>query len=242
MPITISPTESDVLTALRAFILMVLPAGIEVVQAQDNRVPEPEADDFVVMTPMFRERLETNVDSFLDTEFTGAISGATMTVETVAYGAIAVGSPVFGVEVADGTYVIALGSGAGGAGTYTVTPAQTIASGTLAAGVGEYLQPTRQRYQLDVHGPNSADNASIISTLFRDDWGATQFLALNPAITPLHADDPKQLPFVNGEQQIENRWVIDATLQVNETTTAPQDFFTSAVVGLVEVDAVYPPH
>lgn len=56
-------TQSDVLTALRGFLLAVLP-GIEVVLAQINRVPEPQGDNFVTMTPILLERLETNTDEF----------------------------------------------------------------------------------------------------------------------------------------------------------------------------------
>lgn len=60
----LSITEDDILTALRTFLLSVLPTGIEVIQGQDNRVPEPKGPDFVVMTPMSRARLATNTDSW----------------------------------------------------------------------------------------------------------------------------------------------------------------------------------
>ncbi len=63
---SLSLTESASLTALRAFLLSVLPAGIEVIQGQDNRVPEPRHQNFVVMTPILRDRLETNVTTYHD--------------------------------------------------------------------------------------------------------------------------------------------------------------------------------
>lgn len=50
-------TEEAILTALRAFLLAVLPAGVEVVAGQDNGVPEPVAGDHVVMTPDRRTQL-----------------------------------------------------------------------------------------------------------------------------------------------------------------------------------------
>ena len=62
----LSLTESAALAALRAFLLAVLPAGIEVIQGQDNRVPEPPGTDFLVMTPVLRERLSTNVTAYRD--------------------------------------------------------------------------------------------------------------------------------------------------------------------------------
>lgn len=60
--------------------------------------------------------------------FTGAIAGNTLTVSAVASGTLAVGQPVSGAGVTAGTVITALGTGTGGAGTYTVNTAQTVAS------------------------------------------------------------------------------------------------------------------
>lgn len=60
----ISLTEEALFTALRAFILDVLPAGIEVVQGQDNNVPMPACDDFVVMTAARRQQMATTATSY----------------------------------------------------------------------------------------------------------------------------------------------------------------------------------
>ena len=57
---------SETIAALRAFLLSVLPAGVEVVRAQDNQVPQPLAADFVVMTILGRGRLATNVVTYDD--------------------------------------------------------------------------------------------------------------------------------------------------------------------------------
>ena len=61
--------RSESLQALRFFLLAALTplsAGIEVVQAQDNQVPEPIADNFAIMTLLFRDRLGMNVVSYTD--------------------------------------------------------------------------------------------------------------------------------------------------------------------------------
>jgi hypothetical protein len=56
----ITPTEDDVFTALRAFLVSVLPDGpVEVVQGQDNRVPEPRAASYVTMMPLRIPQLST---------------------------------------------------------------------------------------------------------------------------------------------------------------------------------------
>ena len=148
--------------------------GVEVILAQENRVPEPSVPDFVTMTPLFQTRLSTNVDTYQDVSFTASIGSTVMDVTAVAFGTIAVGQIIFGIGVSALTKVTAIGTGTGGVGTYTVSPTQTVGSRKLASGGETFLQPTRVTIQLDVHGPNSADNAQTISTLFRDDY-AVQF-------------------------------------------------------------------
>jgi len=224
MSVTLSLTEVQIFTALRSFLLSVKPTGMEVVKAQDNRVPEPSGTDFITMTPILRERLETNVDTYSDVAFVGSISGATLTVTSVSLGTIAVGAQLLGNNLAANTVVTALGTGTGGIGTYTVSPSQMIASQTIAAGVEYLLQPIKFTAQLDVHGPNSADNSQIITTLFRDDYGVEQFAASGFDVTPLYASEPRQMPFLNENQQIEERWSVDAVMQCNPVVNVPQQF------------------
>lgn len=64
--------------------------------------------------------------------FTGAISGTTLTASAVG-GALAVGQLVTGANVATSTTITGLGSGVGGAGTYTVAPSQTVGSTAMTA-------------------------------------------------------------------------------------------------------------
>lgn len=66
MSVTLSPTEVDVFTALRTVLIGILPSGIEVVRAEDNRVPEPKGSNFVVMSSTSRKRLATNIDTYAD--------------------------------------------------------------------------------------------------------------------------------------------------------------------------------
>ena len=46
------PAQTDVFTALRSFLLGVLPNGVEVIKGQVNRVAEPQGSDFVVFWPL----------------------------------------------------------------------------------------------------------------------------------------------------------------------------------------------
>lgn len=64
--------------------------------------------------------------------FTGAISGTTLTVSAFTSGdPIAVGMTISGTGVTSATTITALGTGTGGAGTYTVSTSQTVSSTTI---------------------------------------------------------------------------------------------------------------
>jgi hypothetical protein len=242
MSVTLSLTEAQTFQALGNFLLAATLAGTDVMQAQVNRVPETQAADFVLMNSILQERLSTNVDAYADALFVGSIAGNTLTITAVAYGSLAVGSPVLGVGIAANTSVTALGTGTGGIGTYTGSGApQTIASRAIAAGVSTKAQPMKVTMQLDVHGPQSADNVALITTLFRDEFGVTQFQSSGFDVTPLYMSEPRQTPFVNDEHQIEQRWVIDAVMQCNPIVTVPQQFADVLALSLIEVDARYPP-
>jgi hypothetical protein len=158
MSATVDLTESIAHSVTRSLLLQILPDGIEVVRGQDNRVPEPLADDYVVITSITRTRLATNWD------------------------------------------------------TYDNVESKFIRQGTQLG------------IQLDIHGPNSPQNSQIISTLLRDEYAVDFYSASGYDIAPLYADDPRQIPFTNGEDQVEDRWVVDLQLQLNAVVTVPQDF------------------
>ena len=234
MPAT--PTDSQIFTALRTFLLGVLPPGVDVLQAQANRVPEPAGTDFVLMTPLRRERLETNVDSYADVLFTASIAGTVLTVTGVNFGTIQIGATVYGTGLANGTTtIVGQLSGTGGVGTYSVSLSQISGSQFMAAGLANLMQPTEITIQLDVHGPNSANNVQVISTTFRDDYAVQQFATYGVDVTPFYADDPKQIPFINESQQYENRWVVEACLQANITVSVSAQFASIVSVTLVEL-------
>ncbi len=244
MSLSVVPTSDNIFKAVGDYLTDVLPANVRVIQGQINRVPEPQGDEFVVMWPINLPRISTNIDAYLDSVFTGSIAGTLMTITAVNpnyHGQLGIGSPVFGTNVAAGTVVTALGTGSGGVGTYTVAPSQTVTSETLAAGTQSLLQPTEVILQIDVHGDDAWNNAQLVSTTFRDAYAVDFFLAGNAQITPLWCSDPAQRPFLNAEQAWENRFVIELHLEANQTVIVPQQFFTSAIVGVVEVDSAYPP-
>lgn len=117
-------------------------------------------------------------------------------------------------------------------GTFSAPPAPGIRTDT---------QPLNFTAQIDVFGPSSADNTAIITTLFRSDYGCTAFAASGYDVTPLYASDPRQTPFTDEEQQQEQRWSIDASVQANIGIVSPQDFAAALALGLIDVDVWQPP-
>lgn len=235
---------------------------MEVIRGQDNRVAGPVGPDYVVMTPIWMNRLATNIDLYADCAFIATINTAgVLSVTTMLHGTIEIGNTLFGVNVPSGISVSGELSGTGGLGTYQLSGTFGSISGSkMATGVIFATQKTEVCIQIDVYGPNSPDNVQIISTLFRDDVAIQQFTSLSPppppgwseippggtlsdpydGVRPLYADDPVQLSEVFGEQQYEIRWKLDAYLQSNQIVTAPQQFLDTATIKTINVDVTYP--
>jgi hypothetical protein len=85
-----------------------------------------------------------------------SISGTTLTVGGTIVSGFAVDTVIYGSGVAPNTYITALGSGTGGAGTYTVSISQTVSSTTIYA---EYQRTNRIR--ITDTDPNVATNQPI---------------------------------------------------------------------------------
>lgn len=162
-------TEEMVMTTLRSFLLAILPDGMEVVQGQQNRVPQVVGPDYVIFTPTQRTFLSS-----------------------------------------------------------------TNRTNLPATGTVDVSRSTSATFQLDVYGPNSTDNAVTIATLFRDDYGC-RFMA-GSGVQPLHCDNGQQMPLVNGEEQYEARWTLQAVLQVNPSVSTPMQFADRVDVTFVEAD------
>ncbi|MFT8720024.1 LIC_12616 family protein [Acetobacter sp.] len=62
----VTPTEKDIYTAMRAWLLSILPDCMRVIQGQQNRAAAP-LDPFAVMTIIARDRIATNGWSYTDT-------------------------------------------------------------------------------------------------------------------------------------------------------------------------------
>ena len=246
-----SPTQSDMQAQLANFIRAVLPTTgpdslpLDVITAQQNRIPAPRGSSYVILTPIRFERIETNVDTYQDCRFTGSIAGTVMTVDAVQIGVVQIGATVQGTTVTSGTVISAQTSGSpGGAGAYTVGPSQTVSLRVLSAGGKTVQQAIKATIQCDFHSADysAGDNCNVVSTLLRDEFGISQFANQSPnyGIVPLLVEDARQIPFTDDSQMVEWRWAVEALLQCNIVISVPQEFADAVDLGLVSVEAVYP--
>lgn len=215
--------------------------GVTVVAGQPNRSVEPNNPWFIVMTPTLGGRLGTNQDTSADVKFTGSMTNGVLTVSAIGIGSIAVPSTIFAPVVTPGTQITAQLTGAPGQpGTYAVTGLQTVSSETMSAGAKTMMMSAEQTVQLDFHTPDLTawDIASTVSIALRDEFGTSFFSALAPplnGVSPLHADDPRQAPFINAENSWEWRWVVDAHLQIDETISVPATYADTVTATITEV-------
>lgn len=231
-PIT---TESQVQAAIRGFLISILPDGVEVVEGQDQAVPEPQGSRYVVMTPVGRPRLATNLVVYADAEVTGSIRGSVLTVTHTRFGSVALGSTLWGVrgDVLPGTTIQSVLEG----GVYQLAgPLQMVASETMACGNVQVTTDVELIIQLDLYGGNvreSTDMVGVVSALMRDEYATHYFDQLGIGVSPLHADEPRQVPFQNAESAWESRWSLDAHFQVNQVVTIPQQYMTDVQVTIL---------
>lgn len=177
---TQSPTENDVLSMLRSFLQDILPpqapsVGFVVVVGQENRVPEPVEDNYIVMWPLRFPRLATNFEQLAGT---GPDRGLVQTIR----------------------------------------------------------QNTEVVVQLDIHGTEAFNNAARFTTLFRSSYAVEFFEAQGLPIAPLFAGDARQAQFVSGEKQYENRYIVEANMQVNFTVTAVTQSARELAVDIIDVE------
>lgn len=108
---------------------------------------------------------------------------------------------------------------------------------TASTGSKEITQATQYSVQIDCYGASSSDWATLITAMFRDEYAVS---VMGDSVTPLYADDPKQMVMIDGEQQYEQRWMIQAVVQYNPVITITQDYADALNVSVVSVDVVYP--
>lgn len=109
---------------------------------------------------------------------TGSISGTTLTVTAVTSGTLYVGQTIQGSTVATQTIITALGTGTGGAGTYTVNNSQTVTSRTLYGLNWSLLPSTDGAFQ-------GGTNVDIVDNYFVYNRPETQQFGASSVLSPI---------------------------------------------------------
>jgi hypothetical protein len=201
-------------------------------QGLTNRVPSL-AGDFFTMEPIHHKRLSTNVATHDDCSFNGFTEANILTVDSTIIGEIVVGSQLFGADVLTATFIEDQLT----TSTYLISKEQEVVLQKMSTGNRFELVPREVTIQVDIHGPASSENAVLTEGLFRSGWGLASFKESGFDIAPLYCSEPRQMEFHNAEQQIDKRWSIDCTMQVNPVISIPQQFADAAEVILIEVDS-----
>jgi hypothetical protein len=110
--------------AIIAALLWLAPASAQMQQGV------PAAPLGYCQTPAASLTSAVGFSACVSASFTGTCSGATLTASAVT-GDISVGWPVSGTGIVAGTFISAMGTGTGGAGTYTVSQACTSSGASL---------------------------------------------------------------------------------------------------------------
>jgi hypothetical protein len=111
---------------------------------------------------------------------TGSIAGTTLTVTAVTSGTLYVGQTIQGSTVTVQTIITALGTGTGGAGTYTVNNSQTVTSRTLYGLNWSILPSTDGAF-------TSGSSVDIVDNYFVYNRPDTQQFGASAALSPISA-------------------------------------------------------
>lgn len=111
---------------------------------------------------------------------TGAISGTTLTVSAVTSGTLAAGMTIQGAGITANTIITALGTGTGGAGTYTVNFSQTISSITMYGLNWSVLPSTDGAF-------TGGTNVDIVDNYFVYNRPDTQQFGASAVLSPISA-------------------------------------------------------
>jgi hypothetical protein len=109
--------------------------------------------------------------------FTGSTSGTTLTVSAVSSGTLHAGMTITNSSLSTKTVITALGTGTGGAGTYTISNSQTVGSSTMY-GLNWTVLPASDGAFVGGSTVEVVDNYFIYNKPDSQLWGATDILSI----------------------------------------------------------------
>ncbi|MCP1229963.1 phage neck terminator protein [Acetobacter indonesiensis] len=217
--ITQTPQTANITTAIRAFLLAIVPPDTPVQLAQQNRTVAPSGP-FALVTLLNRQPLATVAQT--DTATTSRFClPEDVTVQVSLFGPGA-------------------GNNAQRLATLFRTPWACQFFETLTAAQDSPQAETELTVADWLANPASPSNATAnASASIATDAGSQKASAITPArIAPLYTSAPRQAPFISGERQFEEHCLLDLHCQVNTLLTLPTIMAPAASIALVQAETV----
>ena len=105
-------------------------------------------------------------------------------------------------------------------------------------------QTIEQHYQfqvqVDCYGAAAMGRATTLIMLLRDSVATEYFDSTGYDMQTLNAEDARQLPIIDDQNQFFERWTFTAVLQLNQQITITTETANTVSVDLINVDATYP--
>ncbi|MFS8368940.1 phage neck terminator protein [Acetobacter indonesiensis] len=217
--ITQTPQTANITTAIRAFLLAIVPPDTPVQLAQQNRTVAPSGP-FALVTLLNRQPLATVAQT--DTATTSRFClPEDVTVQV----------SLFGPGAGNNAQRLAILFRTPWACQFfeTLTTAQDSPQAETGLTVADWLA-----------NPSSPSNAAAhASASTATETGIQNGPVITPArIAPLYTSAPRQAPFISGERQFEEHWLLDLHCQVNTLITLPTIMAPAASVALVQAETV----
>ncbi|EKN5965001.1 hypothetical protein AB1E84_002402 [Yersinia enterocolitica] len=99
-----------------------------------------------------------------------------------------------------------------------------------------YTEVRQLDIQVDIYGPNAADRAVMLETVFTSDYAYQKIKDIDSRLAPLYSSDAFNSAMINGENQYQDRWTLTLTVQPHITVSFPQDYFDKAEITTQQVD------
>ncbi|EOB5436650.1 hypothetical protein ACJQ6S_000541 [Yersinia enterocolitica] len=99
-----------------------------------------------------------------------------------------------------------------------------------------YTEVRQLDIQVDIYGPNAADRAVKLETVFTSDYAYQKIKDIDSRLAPLYSSDAFNSAMINGENQYQDRWTLTLTVQPHITVSFPQDYFDKAEITTQQVD------
>ncbi|WP_392430519.1 LIC_12616 family protein [Edwardsiella piscicida] len=95
-----------------------------------------------------------------------------------------------------------------------------------------WTEVRRVDIQVDIYGDGAGDRAVTLETVFSSGYAYDKIKAIDERVAPLYSTAAIQAPMIDAEQQWQERWTLDVSLQVHMTASFPEPYFDKAEVSV----------